>query len=175
MSSIWSNVPITCLAWVGHNYLMAGQGQALLLLDKYGKVWDRHEVFRGSSVHQIHGDSREGSRWLVAGSKSCALVTVRDNKLCMEVEEQILSDWIMHCLVLDTVYILTAHNRLVVADRVLGKRKAFAEAKTGPCILYSGILVESSVDLPLVMAGTVTGEVLVWRSDTGEELHRLGL
>ena len=112
MSSIWSNVPITCLAWVGHNYLMAGQGQALLLLDKYGKVWDRHEVFRGSSVHQIHGDSREGSRWLVAGSKSCALVTVRDNKLCMEVEEQILSDWIMHCLVLDTVYLLTAHNRL---------------------------------------------------------------
>ena len=36
------------------------------------------------------------------------------------------------------------------------------------------MLVESSVDLPLVMAGTVTGEVLVWRSDTGEELHRLG-
>ena len=75
MSSTWSNVPITCVTWAGHNHLLTGQGQVLLLL----------------------------------------------------------------------------------------------EAKSGPFILYSGMMVETDLDLPMMMAGTVMGEVLMWRSDTGEE------
>merc|ERR1719427_2354126 len=100
---------------------------------------------------------------MIAGAKSCALVTVRDDKVMVEVKELVMTDWIMHCLVLDMIYILTAHNRLLTVDWSLDDMKLSTEAKSGHCILYCGLLVETCDDHPLVMAGTVTGEVLVWR------------
>ena len=173
MSSIWTNVPITSLAVVSHNYILAGQGQSLVLLRPDGKVLDRSEIFRGSTVHHIITSNRKEATCLVAGAKSCALVVVRGNKIVVDTKEIIMMDWIMNCLVLDMIYILTAHNRLLIIDWSLSGTKLSIEAKTGHCILYCGLLVETWDEHPLVMAGTVTGEVLVWRSDTGDELHRL--
>jgi len=100
MSSIWSNVPITSLAAVGNNHILAGQGQGLILLSLDGKVVDRLEVFRGSTVHHIISNNRKKGSWMIAGAKSCALVTVRDDKVMVEVKELVMTDWIMHCLVL---------------------------------------------------------------------------
>lgn len=173
MSSIWSNVPVTSLAVVRPNYILAGQGHSLVLLDVSGNVLDRLQVFKGANVHHIVGDKREDGKWLVAGAKCCAIVRVLGDKICVEVEESTVVDWIMHCLVLDTIYILTAHNRFLRLDKRLNDVELFTEAKAGHCILYCGLLLDTDDEFPLVMAGTVTGEVLVWRSDTGDELHKL--
>ena len=175
MPSFWSNVPITSLAVLRLNYILAGQGHTLVLLNDSGKVLNRLQVFKGANVHHIVGDKREDGKWLVAGAKCCGIVRVLEDKICIEVGESTVVDGIMHCLVKDMIYILTAHNRLLRLDRVLSDVEVSTEAKEGHCILYSRLLLDTDDDRPLVMAGTVKpGEMLLWRSDTGDELHKLG-
>ena len=171
MSSTWSNVPITCLSLNG-DHILAGQGHVLLLIDRNGVVKSRCQIFRGSNIHTLTHDEQNNT-WIVVGAKSYARIRIHKFIIYITDAEQSASDWIFSCFISDDLFLLTAHNKIEVIDSELTQVKFSVEAASGPCILYSGHLVRTLSNNPLVFAGTVTGEVLIWNSCNGDEVYRL--
>ena len=67
ISSRWSQVPSTAVAWAGEGRALVGQGQHVLLLDILtGQVEARSQVFRAAVVHSLENIG-EGERWGVRG------------------------------------------------------------------------------------------------------------
>ena len=153
MSTICSNVPITCLAsCMDDTFLLAGQGTSIMVFNNQGNLKDRIQVFKASAVHGIIRADHSNNRWIVYGSKSYCKIGVCNSKLNVIAEEAQLSDWIIHSIVLqNNCFFLLAHNQIEVIDNN-AMTNLITHAETGPCILYSGILVATQTLHPLIMA-----------------------
>ena len=123
----------------------------------------RVALFRDSSA-SIHGLKSLKNHLLAFGGK---LLIVFDDKLKI-VRRWEAEDWITDVLPIpdseEQMYVLTAHNVLLHLDQYEVKRRVLCPEK---CILYSGLLVGGSK--PIILAGTVFQELVIWTPDGDEE------
>ena len=161
----------TAVAWLDETRVLVGQGQFVMLVDgKSGGLVTRCRVLRAAVVHSLENIPGE-DMWVVRGGKSVAVIRVRQNeRLEVEVDEAVMSDWIIASAVEgDRLLLLTAHNKLLSCSlQSPSQCQEERELEAGPCILYSGLVLPRE---RLVMSGTVWGRLLICNLDTGLLLH----
>ena len=172
ISSQWSKVASTAVAWLGEERVLVGQGQFVMVVQG-GTVLDRCQVLRRAVVHSLEKVVMK-DRWVVRGGKSLAVVNViQEERVEVVIEEIEVSDWIIASAIdEERLLVLTAHNKLLTLsldNLTLTQCKEVEESDS--CILYSGLLLPEK---KLVMSGTVWGRLLIWRLDTGQLMQSVG-
>ncbi|KAH8196301.1 hypothetical protein TruAng_009549 [Truncatella angustata] len=186
--------PITALAFYtskadGRRYLLVGEDNRLNLYDfETSSLCGEFDVFPAQSVHGIAVTADDGvnQRILVWGGFS---VVVLPNNLVEDVisggsskNPQGLpllvakaSDWIFGGVVsphgTHELALLTAHNDLIRArfDANDGSIEFLEELSPSRPILYSGNISWEEPDCILVAAGTVFGEIVVWKYEIASQ------
>ncbi|KAI1081903.1 WD40 repeat-like protein [Whalleya microplaca] len=182
--------PITALAFytsptTGHRYLLAGEDTDLLVYDvRTSRLCGQLRVFRAQSIHGIavqppptDGDaSSHQLQVLVWGGHAVAALPgsaieslITSTGPARTPPEARAPDWIFDGRVSPfgdgRVVLLTAHNEVIQAriDPEQGKLvfgRVQSPSRPG---LYSGNLAWVDRDCVLVAAGTVFGEIVVWK------------
>ncbi|KAK6527147.1 hypothetical protein TWF281_010340 [Arthrobotrys megalospora] len=186
--------PVTSLAFLGDD-LLVGCGSELKFFtlsdSRYSLQW-RKRVFKRERIQGMqqstHTESGElDTSLLLWGGKRFQIIRLSDLKnpnFSMSIEEEEISapDWILHSVFLEsddkipTIAIMTAHNTVLTYRHDLGIELA-SRYKWYPsperCLLYSATLIIDSTSPVrnnlIVMAGTVFGEVLLWKLDTSQD------
>ena len=143
------------------------------------------EIFDGQTIHgiAIREDSRDENALQLAvwGGASLILLDRKNvESLLLEhasfIKSSVItvSDWILDVAISpyeNCCVLITAHNTVLRAARVRDSEQPKVETLSSPSrsILYSADLVWESHTQILVAAGTVFGEIIVWKcSTTGE-------
>ncbi|KAJ8100386.1 WD40-repeat-containing domain protein [Lipomyces tetrasporus] len=157
--------PVTSLAFVRSNILLAGRGSNLSIYDwKLGEVLKEVKLFRRSKIQGIAEVVLGQSTIMVWGA--CSLGFINKNELLGEFNfsEYILQDWI---LAGDWDYhgnacVVTAHNLLLHISSDCKRVEKISTCGVG-CILYSASIFSNEDDV-IVAAGTVFGSIEIWSS-----------
>ncbi|KAH7327209.1 WD repeat protein-like protein [Rhexocercosporidium sp. MPI-PUGE-AT-0058] len=182
--------PVTALgsyvAESGAPLVLAGEGSFLKAFDaRTNKLLSIYEVFDGQTIHGIAiqetGNHRSALQVAIWGGSSLLLLQKNDfeDLLCQHVTNltssvTAVSDWILDVAISpydDSCVLITAHNAVLQARQIKDKKLAKVETLSSPSrsILYSADLVWESDFQILVAAGTVFGDIIVWKcSTTGE-------
>ena len=186
-SSLWSCLPVTSVLWsqeeralqqqqqpkeqAQQGFLLAGQGPSVLLIGQEEEVSPRLQVFQEATVHSLEWVAK--GQVLARGGKSTRLLGVQGGRLEVRGPEVRHRDWLLASLPGPAgLHLITAHNSLLLLEEGRESREV-GRPCSGPCILYSGLLLPLPSSSPLVVAGTVQGAVLLWHSDSGQQLHSL--
>ncbi|KAI0126537.1 WD40-repeat-containing domain protein [Xylariales sp. AK1849] len=180
--------PITALAFFtssinGQLYLLAGEDNRINIYDvEKSEFLGEITVFQAQSIHGIGinpSDAIQG-RVLIWGGYSVAVLPVQavETIISGDAEEMIRGrhvvevkapDWILDGVLslyeTNKLVLLTAHNELIDAFYNEVRESVEFEDINSPSrpILYSGTLLWESRECVLVAAGTVFGEILVWK------------
>ncbi|KAI1766679.1 WD40 repeat-like protein [Hypoxylon sp. FL1150] len=182
--------PITALAFYqsptnGKQYVLAGEDTDIKVYDVHtSRFCGQLPVFRAQSIHGIVVSSEDASQQhrliLVWGGHSIkvipgdileTLISSRDGSLDLAkgAVEARAPDWIFDGRVSPfgdgRIVLLTAHNEVILAHVDAGRNTLVFDSTRSPSrpILYSGNFFWVSKDCVLVAAGTVFGEILVWK------------
>jgi len=128
-----------------------------------------------ASIHKFlsfPSSSGEQRRYLAFGGKDLVVFDLSFEHGASDViviNRWTAEDWIIDVLVTSSadVYVLTAHNVLLLLDRGFQRVKRRILCPELKCILYSGLVVVgvASQSPPVVLAGTVFQELVVWREE----------
>ncbi|KAK1755047.1 WD40-repeat-containing domain protein [Echria macrotheca] len=178
--------PITALAFYhgipSRDILLAGEDAWLKVFDvDSNRLLSQLRIFHSQSIHGIHIPSseyvtKETSHILIWGGHSVAVLSVQSLQDLIEErapappQELRAPDWIYDGIIYSSSgmtigALITAHNEIVpVLAGPDGQTFSFGEL-TSPSrpILYSANLCLVSPDKVLVAAGTVFGEIIVWK------------
>ncbi|KAK6215952.1 hypothetical protein LQW54_003927 [Pestalotiopsis sp. IQ-011] len=182
--------PITALAFYtsstdGRLYLLAGEDNHVKLYDvETSEFRGDIGLFPAQSVHGIAvsaGGGAKKQRILVWGGYSVAILPTdlveavvsggRNGESTRPVVVE-AADWVFEGIVSphdpDELALLTAHNDLIRAryDEEAGRIEFLETVSPSRPILYSGNLAWEEPDCILVAAGTVFGEIVVWKCST---------
>ncbi|ETS74788.1 hypothetical protein PFICI_13272 [Pestalotiopsis fici W106-1] len=176
----------------GRLYLLAGEDNHVKVYDVETSEF-RGDVglFAAQSVHGIavskagggSGDEKKQQRILVWGGFSVAILpidlveAVISDQAGQELTRPVVvveeaSDWVFEGIISpyapDELALLTAHNDLIKAryDEDSGRIVFLETVSPSRPILYSGNLSWEEPDCILVAAGTVFGEIVVWKYST---------
>ncbi|KAI1774729.1 WD40 repeat-like protein [Hypoxylon cercidicola] len=181
--------PITALAFYqsstdGKQYLLAGEDTDIKIYDvQTSRFCGQLPVFQAQSIHGIaapSGDVSQHRLILAWGGHSIkvfpedtleSLISSRNRNLDLAkgAIEARAPDWIFDGRVSPfgdgRIVLLTAHNEVILAHVDSGRNTLVFDGTRSPSrpILYSGNFFWTSRDSVLVAAGTVFGEILVWR------------
>ncbi|KAK6349237.1 hypothetical protein TWF730_009989 [Orbilia blumenaviensis] len=187
--------PVTSLAFLGDD-LLVGHGSELKLFALSSAVaslqW-RKRIFRRERIQGIqvqpsihNGESTVGATILLWGGKRFQIIRLSDHlvpSFDISIEEEINApDWILSSVFLKSdneiprIAMMTAHNTILTYRHDLGIELA-SRYKWYPsperCLLYSANLILDSTsqvcDSLVAIAGTVFGEVLLWKLNTSQE------
>ncbi|KAM0808124.1 putative WD40-repeat-containing domain protein [Seiridium cardinale] len=189
--------PITALAFytspkTGRLYLLAGEDNHINLYDvgaseQCGEIG----VFLAQSVHGIAVGSDDGvnQRILVWGGFSVAVLPIEavEAVICGNLgacaasgpmPTARASDWILEGVLSphgnNELALLTAHNELIMArySEEHGSIEFLDMCSPSRPILYSGNFSWETSDCVLVAAGTVFGEIVVWKYHAAPQEHQ---
>ncbi|KAI1459532.1 WD40 repeat-like protein [Annulohypoxylon moriforme] len=185
--------PITALAFYtstdGQKYLLAGEDTDIKVYHvQTSRFYGQLPVFKAQSIHGIAVPladiSEKSSLILVWGGYSVkilsrdtieSLISKDDNTqyLTEGAAEARAPDWIFDGRVSpfseNRIVLLTAHNEVIQAHVDPGRSELVFDKILSPSrpILYSGNFFWLSRECVLVAAGTVFGEILVWKCHLG--------
>ncbi|KAI0178806.1 WD40 repeat-like protein [Hypoxylon sp. FL1284] len=189
--------PITALVFYrsstdGRQYLLAGEDTDIKIYDvRTSRLCGQLPVFRAQSIHGISvppGDASQHGLILVWGGHSIKVlprdsledvIPSRDGSpdAAHGAVEARAPDWIFDACVSpfgdNRLILLTAHNEAILAHVDSSRNTLVFDSTKSPSrpILYSGNLSWTSTDCVLVAAGTVFGEILVWKCHLDESLE----
>ncbi|KAI2472547.1 WD40 repeat-like protein [Annulohypoxylon bovei var. microspora] len=182
--------PITALAFYssltdGQQYLLAGEDTDIKVYHvQTSRLCGQLSVFRAQSIHGIAVPpadiSQEPSLILIWGGHSVKVLprnTIEslisghgsEQGLTRGAAETRAPDWIFDGRISpfgdDSIILLTAHNEVIQAHVDPGRSLLVFDKIRSPSrpILYSGNFFWTSKECVLVAAGTVFGEILVWK------------
>ncbi|KAK6512456.1 hypothetical protein TWF481_001342 [Arthrobotrys musiformis] len=187
--------PVTSLAFLGDD-LLVGHGLELKFFNlsnsKPTLRW-RRRIFKRERVQGIqlsspiqNGEPVAGGSVLLWGGKRFQIINLADlidPNFQISVEEEIPApDWILHSVFLEPdgqiprIAMMTAHNTILTyrhdpSIELASRYKWYPSPER--CLLYSANLTrdpasQSGHDI-VAIAGTVFGEVLLWKLDTSQE------
>ncbi|PVH88145.1 WD40 repeat-like protein [Cadophora sp. DSE1049] len=175
-----------CIAESGSTTVLAGEGSFLKAFDVVtNKLLFVSEIFDGQTIHGIAiregGNGENALQLAIWGGSSLVLLERNDieslflqHASCITSSVIAVSDWILDAAISphdDGCVLITAHNTVLRATHVKDTEGSKVETLSSPSrsILYSADLVWESRSQILVAAGTVFGEIIVWKcSMTGE-------
>ncbi|XXH05632.1 hypothetical protein Hte_012067 [Hypoxylon texense] len=186
--------PITALAFYqsstdGKQYLLAGEDTDIKIYDvQTSRFCGQLPVLRAQSIHGIavpSGDASQHRLILAWGGHSIKVfpgdilegLISNCNKsldLVKGAVEARAPDWIFDGRVSpfgdNRIVLLTAHNEVILAHVNSDRNSLIFDSTRSPSrpILYSGNFFWASKDCVLVAAGTVFGEILVWKCHLDE-------
>ncbi|KAG4411066.1 hypothetical protein IFR04_015797 [Cadophora malorum] len=182
--------PITALGFYvtdsGSCIVLAGEGSFLKAFDLVtNKLLSVCEVFDSQTIHGIaireDGKDENALQLAIWGGASLILLERKDVESILlqhasSIKSSVIavSDWVLDVAISphdDCCVLITAHNTVLSAALLRDTEYPKVETLSSPSrsILYSADLVWESRAQILVAAGTVFGEIIVWRcSTTGE-------
>lgn len=172
--------PVTALKFL-YEHLFVGYGPYLKVFRIDSKtsqitLQQSAQVFKRNKIHFIALDD-SGSRIVLAGGRSFALIEIEDFLQGNEVVEKAINEWIVACEFLgnDYLLILTSHNEVLKVNVARGnsfvvEEKVHCNEKS---LLYSGSIVTANDGRTLIAAGTVMNGVVIWELGTGKIIHNL--
>lgn len=187
--------PITALAFYrsstdGKQYVLAGEDTDIKIYDvQTSRFCGQLPVFRAQSIHGIAAPSEDASQqhrliliWgghsikVIPGDTLDSLISNDNGGLNLDrgVVEARAPDWIFDGRVSPygdgRIVLLTAHNEVILAHVNDSRDMLVFDNTRSPSrpILYSGNFFWASKDCVLVAAGTVFGEILVWKCHLDE-------
>ncbi|KAI1209125.1 WD40 repeat-like protein [Annulohypoxylon truncatum] len=182
--------PITALAFYtstdGEKYLLAGEDTDIKVYHvQTSRFCGQLSVFSAQSIHGIAvppADISEPSSLILVWGGHSVKILPRDvfedlieggQRLTRDIAEARAPDWIFDGRVSpfgdDRILLLTAHNEVIPAHVDPSRGKLIFDKILSPSrpILYSGNFFWVSKESVLVAAGTVFGEILVWKCYLG--------
>ncbi|KAL2061338.1 hypothetical protein VTL71DRAFT_7611 [Oculimacula yallundae] len=167
----------------GSPIILAGEGCFLKVFDaKSHELLSSCEIFEGQTIHGIaiseaasHEDAVQVAIW---GGSSFMLLKKKDlddlilqHTSCVIPAPITVSDWILDVAISPhdgTCVLITARNTVLQVKNVESNSEHRVETLSSPSrsILYSADLVWESSSEILVAAGTVFGEIIVWKCST---------
>ncbi|CZT44555.1 related to WD repeat protein WDR6 [Rhynchosporium secalis] len=190
--------PVTALGYYltdsGSPLILACEGSFLKVFDAASyKLLSSTEVFNGQTIHGIavsevasQENAKNATRVAIWGGSSLLLLDKDDlDRLidqyanCVTSAVLTVSDWIMVAAIAphdNSCVLITARNTLLQVFNAEGEQEIKVETLSSPSrsILYSADLVWESPSEILVAAGTVFGEIIMWKfstTGTSQVLH----
>uniref|UniRef100_A0A915JH67 tRNA (34-2'-O)-methyltransferase regulator WDR6 n=1 Tax=Romanomermis culicivorax TaxID=13658 RepID=A0A915JH67_ROMCU len=161
---------------------LADDGGSLLVYnfterDEKCKLRDKIVIFDYSNIHDVifSSDRRTCS---ICGEKSFVICSVnfRDDHFTLieKTTEIFRHDWLIsskffgHCKLVT----LLSHNRVEIFDFKAKKLENSFQCEEN-CLIYSGLIDGDSLQNSKFVSGTIYNEILIWRAEGGQILHRL--
>ncbi|KAK0113613.1 hypothetical protein ONS96_014468 [Cadophora gregata f. sp. sojae] len=182
--------PVTALGFYitdsGSTVVFAGEGSFLKAFDAVTtKLLSVCEIFDGQTIHGIAlreaSNGENALQMAIWGGNSLIVLGRKDverhllhHTSCFTSSVIAVSDWILDVAISpqnDECVLITAHNTVLRTRHIKTTKEQKVETLSSPSrsILYSADLVWESRSEILVAAGTVFGEIIVWKcSTTGE-------
>ncbi|XP_062397068.1 WD repeat-containing protein 6 [Sardina pilchardus] len=180
--------PVTCLEFVGEEYLLTGEGPALSVYSLHGqpKLCASQSVLHNYRIHGVRlrpladggveeqddGAPPGGAELAVFGGKGLRLVTLTGQgavQLSGPLME--LQDWLLDVRWLDErsgalLGAVLAHNTALLLEPRTGHVVCLRSCQE-VCLLYSGLLIGSLWDSAVLVGGTVFNQLVLWRPGRG--------
>ncbi|AOW04500.1 YALI0D23001p [Yarrowia lipolytica CLIB122] len=159
---------ITAVKAVSRDCLYTGQGRSITKYSLSGDKWWSQRLFGRNKIHGIDIDQKKG-KMLVFGGDSILVTDLE----CSSRDERSVGDWICDAKFgsdNDTIYVLTAHNRVLILDSDLKIKEIVTCSENS--LLYSGSLhVTEDSESVLVASGTVLHGIYIWKLANGKIMH----
>ncbi|KAG5367703.1 Regulator of Ty1 transposition protein 10 [Yarrowia sp. C11] len=160
---------ITAVKALSRDCLYTGQGRTITKYSLSGEKQWSQRLFGRNKIHGIDIDDN-GKKMLVFGGDSILVTDLE----CSSRDERSVGDWICDAKfgAENTIYVLTAHNRVLVLDSESLKVKDIVTCSENS-LLYSGSLhvTQDDSESVLVASGTVLHGIYIWKLSDGQIMH----
>lgn len=160
-------LPITALAYLNDDIVLAGEGSFLCAYDEQERTrLGQWRIFESQAIHGIVVDSLSRDI-LVFGGRLLSIGRLNTNTKLVFIDQTQLEidDWILDASFHDAqAALVTAHNALLTVDHSVAGTEWFATPQVdgSNTILYCAHIQQVSKNDWLIAAGTAFGDVIIW-------------